>query len=128
MRYGLAQRGREDSLKALAITDVTSDYWVEDLPINFENRFAGIGRPRRQVPDSLRGEWQKMLALYAQLGKGTIVKFTATGTIGENGPRAIEYTRTMEMTGITPADIDDTTLRVPSDYMKVTPGRGRGGD
>jgi hypothetical protein len=127
MRYGLVQRGREDSLKALAITDVVSEYWVEDLPINFENRFAGIGRPRKQVPDSLRGEWEKMLALYAQLGKGTIVKFTAAGVIGENAGSATEYTRTMEMTGITTATIEESTLQVPADYAKVTPQRGRGG-
>jgi hypothetical protein len=128
MRYGLGQRGREDSLKALAITDVTSDYWVEDLPVNFENRFAGIGRPRRPVPDSLRAEWDKMLGLYAQLGKGTIVRFSATGIIGENGPRALEYTRTMEMTDIKPGDVDEAALKVPADFMKVTPQRGRGGD
>lgn len=128
MAYGLAQRGREDSLKMLAITDVTSDYWVADLPVNFENRFAGIGRPRRQVPDSLRGEWDKMLALYAHLAKGTIVKFTATGIIGQNAGSATEYTRTMEMTGIKTTDIDESTLKVPADYVKVTPGRGgRGG-
>jgi hypothetical protein len=127
MRYGLVQRGREDSLKTPAITDVTSDYWVEDLPVNFENRFAGIGRPRRQIPDSLRGEWQKMLALYAQLGKGTIVKFSAAGIIGEHGRNAIEYTRTMEMTDIKPAELDPATLTVPPDYTKAIPQRGRGG-
>jgi hypothetical protein len=127
MRYGLVQRGREDSLKTLAITDVTSDYWVEDLPVNFENRFAGIGRPRRQIPDSLRGEWEKMLALYTQLGKGTIVKFSATGLIGENGRSAIEYTRTMEMTDIKPVELDPATLTVPADYTKTTPQRSRGG-
>jgi hypothetical protein len=128
MKYGLAQRGREDSLKLLAVTDVVSDYWVVDLPVNFENRFAGIGRPRRQVPDSLRGEWEKMLGLYALLGKGTIVKFQATGIIGENGPSATQYTRTMEMTGIKTADIDEATLKVPADYTRRATGRGgRGG-
>jgi len=126
MSYGFVQRGREDSLKALAITDVTSDYWVADLPVNFENRFAGIGRPRRQVPDSLRGEWEKMLALYAQLGKGTIVKFAAAGIIGENSNSATEYTRTMEMTLIKAADVDDNLLKIPEGYAKMTVGRGRG--
>ena len=127
MAYGVTQRAREDSLKDLSITDVTSDYWVADLPVNFENRFAGIGRPRRQVPDSLRGEWDKMLALYAQLGKGTIVKFSAAGIIGENGNSATEYTRTMEMTGITTSDVDEKLLKVPDGYVKMTRGRGRGG-
>lgn len=126
MAYGFTQRTREDSLKDLSITDVVSDYWVADLPVNFENRFAGIGRPRRQVPDSLRGEWDKMLALYAQLGKGTIVKFSATGVIGRNGNSATEYTRTMEMTGITAADVDENLLKVPEGYAKMTTGRGRG--
>jgi hypothetical protein len=127
MLYGLGQRGREDSLKDLSITDVTSDYLVEDLPVNFENRFAGIGRPRRQVPDSLRAEWEKMLALYAQLGKGTVVKFTATGFIGINGPTTTQYTRTMEMTNIMAADVDESRLKVPSDYARAgTQGRGRG--
>jgi hypothetical protein len=127
MKYGLVQRGREDSLKDLAITDVTSDYWVVDLPVNFENRFAGIGRPCRQVPDSLLGEWQKMLALYTQLGKGTIVKFTASGIIGENATSATEYTRTMEITDIKPAELDETKLHVPANYTKAVPRTGRRG-
>lgn len=127
MQYGLGQR-REDSLKLLAVTTVTSDYWVVDLPVNFENRFAGIGRPRRQIPDSLRGEWAKMLALYQELGKGTIVKFTATGIIGENGNSAAEYTRTMEMTNIKPAPVDLATFQIPADFTLRPPqGRGRGG-
>ena len=128
MQYGLIQAPREDSLKLLAITTVTSDYWVVDLPVNFENRFAGIGRPRRLIPDSLRGEWAKMLALYEQLGKGTIVKFTASGTIGENAQRATEYTRTMEMTGIKETPVDPATFQIPSDYVRITPQRGRGGN
>jgi hypothetical protein len=129
MQYGLGQPPREDSLKLLAITTVTSDYWVVDLPVNFENRFAGIGRPRRQIPDSLRGEWAKMLSLYEQLGKGTIVKFTATGTIGENANRATEYTRTMEMTGIKEQPVDPAIFRIPADYtLRPPPQRGRGGN
>ena len=128
MQYGLIQPPREDSLKLLAITTVTSDYWVVDLPVNFENRFAGIGRPRRLIPDSLRGEWAKMLALYDQLGKGTIVKFTASGTIGENAQRATEYTRTMEMTGIKESPVDPATFQIPADYVRITPQRGRGGN
>jgi hypothetical protein len=67
-----------------------------------------------------------MLALYAQLGKGTIVKFSATGVIGQNGNSATEYTRTMEMTGITAADVDEHLLKVPEGYAKMTTGRGRG--
>jgi hypothetical protein len=127
MQYGLGQRAREDSLKDLAITDVTSDYLVEDLPVNFENRFAGIGRPRRPVPDSLRGEWDKMLALYAQLGKGTVVKFTATGYIGINAPSTTQYTRTMEMTNIMAVDVDESRLTIPAGYTRAgTQGRGRG--
>jgi hypothetical protein len=127
MQYGLIQPPREDSLKLLAITTVTSDYWVVDLPVNFENRFAGIGRPRRLIPDSLRGEWAKMLALYEQLGKGTIVKFSASGTIGENAQRATEYTRTMEMTAIKEGPVDPATFQIPADYVRITPQRGRGG-
>lgn len=127
MQYGLGQPPREDSLRLLAITTVTSDYWVVDLPVNFENRFAGIGRPRRQIPDSLRGEWAKMLALYERLGKGTIVKFTASGTIGENAQRATEYTRTMEMTGITEAPVDPAVFQIPADFTRIVPQRGRGG-
>jgi hypothetical protein len=126
MKYGLGQPPREDSLKLLAITDVVSDYWVQDLPINFENRFAGIGRPRRLVPDSLRGEWDKMLALYKELFKGTIVKFQATGIIGENAQRATAYTRTMEMTDIKPAQIDPAMVKIPEGFTR-TAGRGRGG-
>jgi hypothetical protein len=127
MEYGLLPaRPREDSLKTNPITRVTSDYWVEDLPINFENRFAGIGRPRRQVPDSLRGEWQKMLDLYTHITQGTIVKFQATGIIGENGASAIEYTRTMEMTGIRETPLEESLFRFPTDYS-VMPRRGRGG-
>lgn len=128
MAYGFTQRAREDSLKDLSITDVVSEYWVADLPVNFENRFAGIGRPRRQVPDSLRGEWDKMLALYTQLGKGTIVKFSATGIIGQNSNSATEYTRTMEMTGIVSGDVDEKLLKVPEGYAKTSTGRGRGGN
>jgi hypothetical protein len=127
MEYGLKQAGREDSLKLLAITRVTSDYWVVNLPVNFENRFAGIGRPRRQLPDSLRGEWAKMLSLYDQLGKGTIVKFSATGIIGENAQSATEYTRTMEMTEIKEAPVDTALFHVPSDFTLRPQGRGRGG-
>jgi hypothetical protein len=128
MQYGLIQPPREDSLKLLAITTVTSDYWVATLPVNFENRFAGIGRPRRQIPDSLRGEWAKMLALYDQLGKGTIVKFTATGTIGENAQRATQYTRTMELTNVKEAPIDPGLFKVPAEFTLRPPqGRGRGG-
>jgi hypothetical protein len=127
MEYGLLPaQPREDSLKTNPITRVTSDYWVEDLPVNFENRFAGIGRPRRQVPDSLRAEWQKVLDLYTHLTKGTIVKFQATGMIGENGANAIEYTRTMEMTGIWETPLDDGLFKFPTDYT-VMPRRGRGG-
>jgi hypothetical protein len=127
LRYGLGQAPREDSLKLAAITTVTSDYWVVDLPVNFENRFAGIGRPRRQVPDSLRGEWAKMLALYEQLGRGTIVKFTASGTIGENAQRATEYTRTMELTEITEAPVDPAVFRIAPDFTRIVQRRGRGG-
>jgi hypothetical protein len=127
MEYGLKQQ-REDSLKDLAVTRVTSDYWVVNLPVNFENRFAGIGRPRRQIPDSLRGEWAKMLALYKELDKGTIVKFTAAGIIGENGNSATEYTRTMEMTEIKDAAVDPSVFKVPADFTLRPPqGRGRGG-
>jgi hypothetical protein len=127
MEYGLKQN-REDSLKLLAVTRVISDYWVADLPVNFENRFAGIGRPRRLVPDSLRGEWAKMLALYEQLGKGTIVKFTASGIIGENASTATEYTRTMEMTEIKDGTVDPASFKVPADFTLRPPqGRGRGG-
>lgn len=129
MQYGLGQPQREDSLKLLAVTTVTSDYWVVDLPVNFENRFAGIGRPRRQIPDSLRGEWAKMLALYQELGKGTIVKFSATGLIGENAGSATEYTRTMEMADIKPATVDPATFKIPADITLRPPqGRGRGGN
>lgn len=128
MEYGLKQPRREDSLKVLAVTRVTSDYWVVNLPVNFENRFAGIGRPRRQLPDSLRGEWAKMLALYQQLDKGTIVKFTAAGIIGENAPTATEYTRTMEMTEITDAPVDAAVFKVPAEFTLRPPQtRGRGG-
>jgi hypothetical protein len=127
MEYGLKQPNREDSLKVLAVTRVTSDYWVVNLPVNFENRFAGIGRPRRQIPDSLRGEWARMLALYDQLGKGTIVKFTATGIIGENATTATEYTRTMEMTEIKEAPIDAALFHVPAEFTLRPQGRGRGG-
>jgi hypothetical protein len=127
MSYGLGQPTREDSLKLLAITDVISDYWVEDLGVNFENRFAGIGRPRRQLPDSLRAEWDKMLGLYAQLMKGTIVKFSATGIIGENANSATEYTRTMEMTEIKSVPLAPESLKIPADYTLRQPQRGRGG-
>lgn len=127
MSYGFTQPTREDSLKVLAVTTVTSDYWVVNLPVNFENRFAGIGRPRRQMPDSLLGEWQKMLKLYTELGKGTIVKFQATGLIGENSTGATQYTRTMEMTGIREVQLDPATLKVPADYTRAATGRGRGG-
>jgi hypothetical protein len=127
MEYGLKQQ-REDSLKDLAVTRVTSDYWVVDLPVNFENRFAGIGRPRRQVPDSLRSEWAKMLELYKELDKGTIVKFNAAGIIGENANSATEYTRTMEMTEIKEAPIDPGVFKVPAEFTLRPPqGRGRGG-
>ena len=127
MEYGLKQQ-REDSLKDLAITRVTSDYWVVNLPVNFENRFAGIGRPRRQIPDSLRGEWAKMLELYKQLDKGTIVKFNAAGIIGENANSATEYTRTMEMTEIKEAQVDVGAFKVPAEFTLRPPqGRGRGG-
>ena len=127
MSYGLLQTNREDSLKVPAITTVTSDYWVVDLPVNFENRFAGIGRPRRQIPDSLKGEWEKMLGLYTQLMKGTIVKFQATGIIGENGANAIEYTRTMEMTAIKETPIEESAFKIPDDFTRRQPQRGRGG-
>ena len=128
MEYGLLQPQREDSLKLLAVTRVTSDYWVVNLPVNFENRFAGIGRPRRQIPDSLRGEWAKMLSLYEQLGKGTIVKFNAAGIIGENAATATEYTRTMEMTEIKETPLDTAVFKVPADFTLRPPqGRGRGG-
>jgi hypothetical protein len=128
MEYGLKQQ-REDSLKDLAITRVTSDYWVVNLPVNFENRFAGIGRPRRLVPDSLRGEWAKMLDLYKELDKGTIVKFTAAGIIGENAGSATEYTRTMEMTDIKDAPVDPAQFKVPAEFTLRPPqGRGRGGN
>lgn len=127
MEYGLKQQ-REDSLKDLAVTRVTSDYWVVNLPVNFENRFAGIGRPRRLVPDSLRGEWAKMLELYKELDKGTIVKFTAAGIIGENANSATEYTRTMEMTDIKEAPVDPTLFKVPAEFTLRPPQqRGRGG-
>jgi hypothetical protein len=129
MEYGLLQPGREDSLKLLAVTRVTSDYWVVNLPVNFENRFAGIGRPRRLLPDSLRGEWAKMLALYKELDKGTIVKFSAAGIIGENANSATEYTRTMEMTEIKEAPIDPAAFKVPADFtLRPPPQRGRGGN
>jgi hypothetical protein len=130
MEYGLKQPQREDSLKLLAVTRVVSDYWVVNLPVNFENRFAGIGRPRRQIPDSLRGEWAKMLALYKELDKGTIVKFTATGIIGENAASATEYTRTMEMTEIKEAPLDPGVFRLPAEFTLRPPqqGRGRGGN
>jgi hypothetical protein len=127
MQYGLVQLPREDSLKLLAITTVTSDYWVMNLPVNFENRFAGIGRPRRMLPDSLRAEWDKMLALYKELDKGTIVKFTAKGTMNENSSRATDYTRTMEMTAIKEAPVDAAVFTIPADFTKSTPQRGRGG-
>jgi hypothetical protein len=68
-----------------------------------------------------------MLALYEWLAKGTIVKFTATGTIGENAQRATEYTRTMEMTGITETPVDPTIFRIPADFSRIVPQRGRGG-
>lgn len=127
MEYGLRQQ-REDSLKDLAVTRVTSDYWVVNLPVNFENRFAGIGRPRRQIPDSLRGEWAKMLDLYKELDKGTIVKFTAAGIIGENANSATEYTRTMEMTEIKDAPVDPSVFKVPAEFTLRPPQtRGRGG-
>ena len=127
MEYGLKQQ-REDSLKDLAVTRVVSDYWVVNLPVNFENRFAGIGRPRRLVPDSLRGEWAKMLELYKELDKGTIVKFTATGIIGENANSATQYTRTMEMTEIKEAPVDPGVFKVPAEFTLRPPqGRGRGG-
>jgi hypothetical protein len=128
MEYGLKQPQREDSLKLLAVTRVVSDYWVVNLPVNFENRFAGIGRPRRQIPDSLRGEWAKMLELYKELDKGTIVKFTATGIIGENAASATEYTRTMEMTEIKDTPVDLAVFKVPAEFTLRPPqGRGRGG-
>jgi hypothetical protein len=128
MEYGLQQPNREDSLKMLAVTRVTSDYWVVNLPVNFENRFAGIGRPRRLLPDSLRGEWAKMLTLYDQLMKGTIVKFNAAGIIGENASTATEYTRTMEMTEIKDGPVDAAVFKVPADFTLRPPqGRGRGG-
>ena len=127
MEYGLKQQ-REDSLKDLAVTRVTSDYWVVNLPVNFENRFAGIGRPRRQLPDSLRAEWAKMLALYKELDKGTIVKFNAAGIIGENANSATEYTRTMEMTEIKEAPVDAALFKVPAEFtLRPPPQRGRGG-
>jgi hypothetical protein len=127
MEYGLKQQ-REDSVKDLAVTRVTSDYWVVNLPVNFENRFAGIGRPRRQLPDSLRGEWAKMLALYKELDKGTIVKFNAAGIIGENANSATEYTRTMEMTEIKEAPVDAALFKVPAEFtLRPPPQRGRGG-
>ena len=127
MEYGLKQQ-REDSLKDLAVTRVTSDYWVVNLPVNFENRFAGIGRPRRQVPDSLRGEWAKMLDLYKELDKGTIVKFNAAGIIGENANSATEYVRTMEMTDIKEAQVDPGLFKVPAEFTLRPPqSRGRGG-
>ncbi len=127
MEYGLKQQ-REDSAKDLAVTRVTSDYWVVNLPVNFENRFAGIGRPRRQIPDSLRGEWAKMLDLYRELDKGTIVKFTAAGIIGENANSATEYTRTMEMTEIKEAQVDPSVFKIPAEFTLRPPqGRGRGG-
>lgn len=129
MQYGLRQPQREDSSRLLAVTTVTSDYWVVDLPVNFENRFAGLGRPRRQIPDSLRGEWAKMLALYKELEKGTIVKFNATGVIGENGVTATEYTRTMEMTEIKPGEVDQSTFTIPAEFtLRPAQGRGRGGN
>jgi hypothetical protein len=128
MEYGLKQPQRLDSLKDLAVTRVTSDYWVVNLPVNFENRFAGIGRPRRQVPDSLRGEWAKMLDLYKELDKGTIVKFNAAGIIGENASTATEYTRTMEMTEIKETSVDPKTFTVPAEFTLRPPqSRGRGG-
>jgi hypothetical protein len=128
MEYGLKQQ-REDSLKDLAVTRVVSDYWVVNLPVNFENRFAGIGRPRRLVPDSLRGEWAKMLELYKELDKGTIVKFTATGIIGENANSATQYTRTMEMTEIKEGPVDLSVFKVPAEFTLRPPqGRGRGGN
>ena len=128
MEYGLKQPQREDSLKLLAVTRVTSDYWVVNLPVNFENRFAGIGRPRRQLPDSLRGEWARMLALYKELDKGTIVKFSATGIIGENANSATEYTLTMEMTEIKETPVDPNVFKVPAEFTLRPPqGRGRGG-
>ena len=127
MEYGLKQQ-REDSARDLAVTRVTSDYWVVNLPVNFENRFAGIGRPRRQIPDSLRSEWAKMLELYKELDKGTIVKFTAAGIIGENANSATEYVRTMEMTEIKDAPVDPALFKVPADFTLRPPqGRGRGG-
>jgi hypothetical protein len=129
MEYGLKQPRRLDSLKLLAVTRVTSDYWVVNLPVNFENRFAGIGRPRRLVPDSLRGEWAKMLELYKRLDKGTIVKFNAAGIIGENANSATEYTRTMEMTEIKDAPVDPGIFKVPAEFtLRPPPQRGRGGD
>jgi hypothetical protein len=110
------------------VTRVTSDYWVVILPVNFENRFAGIGRPRRQIPDSLRGEWAKMLDLYKELDRGTIVKFTAAGIIGENASTATEYTRTMELTDIKEAPLAMDLFKVPADFTLRPPqGRGRGG-
>ena len=80
------------------------------------------------MPDSLRGEWAKMLELYKQLDKGTIVKFTAAGIIGENANSATEYTRTMEMTEIKEGPVDPALFKVPSDFTLRPPqGRGRGG-
>ena len=119
---------RKDSLGNLQpnTTKITANYWVADLPIRFNNPFAGLAMPKPGYSPGLKTWIDKLGAAEAVLTKGLLVKSRSEGIIGTEDPKASTYVREMEVTGIAQKDIDPSVFQIPDGY-KLTTGRGRGG-
>ena len=63
------------------------------------------------------------------LETGTVIKVVTNTTIEYDGGTRAESVRTVDLTAVAVADIDEAALEIPDGFQKVNlslPGRGRG--
>jgi hypothetical protein len=109
-----------------AITRAKGEYWLADLPVNFYNPFAGLARPKGGVPGDALPAIAALYNALKELQVGTVMKFVASGIIGEGTPNPTIYIRTVEAQRLKNVEVDESIFEIPKSYKKQGP-QGRGG-
>jgi hypothetical protein len=119
-----------DSLNVLkqSSSTVTSDYWVADLPVRFNNPFIGFAFPKPGYSPGLKTWIDKIHAAADVVNSGTAVKYGYTSQSQIEWPRPLITKRTMDLTGCTPKDLDPSLFVIPPGYKLSTRGAGPGGE
>ncbi len=110
-----------------AITRAKGEYWLADLPVNFYNPFAGLARPKGGITGEQAPAIISLYKALKELQVGTVLKFKASGIIGEGSPNPTAYIRTVDVLNVKEVEVDEKMFELPPTYYPAGAAAGRGG-